>query len=238
MAVDSQTAPSQPGLVLVVGAPALRGPLLPAIAALGLAAYEADDPYSAMAELCRRPHEYGAMVLSLQGLYREELQIVTTVKRLYRNVEVWLADIDGRSAALAEGMRLGADGLLGEDGLHRLGGMTVVPPADAVERTPPSARVSPEPISTAVAYEAETPTLAHVTDSDRDGEGDRATISERLPLRSHGREPRRLAEPATADAVAEDNDAYRDVEGEPLLTADELRALLQDPQEMPPSGKT
>jgi DNA-binding NarL/FixJ family response regulator len=87
---------------------------------LGFGATEADDPYAAMAELCRRPLVYRAVILSLASLYREELSMIPAVKARFPHVEVWLAQTDGRQAALAEGMRLGADGLLAEDGLHRV----------------------------------------------------------------------------------------------------------------------
>jgi hypothetical protein len=87
---------------------------------LDFGATEIDDPYAAMAELCRRPLVYRAVILSLASLYREELSIIPAVKARFPHVEVWLAQTDGRQAALAEGMRLGADGLLAEDGLHRV----------------------------------------------------------------------------------------------------------------------
>jgi len=70
--------------------------------------------------LSRRPQTYGAMVLSLQSVYREELSLIATVKVRFPQVEIWLTDTDGRQASLADAMRLGADGLLGNDGLHRV----------------------------------------------------------------------------------------------------------------------
>ena len=77
-----------------------------------------------MVELCKRPLVYHAVVLSLSSLYREELAIIGAVKRRFPQVEVWLAHTDGRQAALAEAMRLGADGLLDAEGLHRLASST------------------------------------------------------------------------------------------------------------------
>ena len=41
-------------------------------ARLGYGCAEADDPYAAMAELCRRPMVYRAVILSLSSLHREE----------------------------------------------------------------------------------------------------------------------------------------------------------------------
>jgi len=108
------------GRALLVSNPAARADVRATLARLGYGCGEADDPYAAMAELCRRPLVYRAMILSLSGLYREELAIISAVKRRYPHVEIWLAHTDGRQAALAEAMSLGADGLLDEDGLHRI----------------------------------------------------------------------------------------------------------------------
>jgi hypothetical protein len=52
-------------------------------------------------------------------MYREELAIIQSIKRRWPHVDIWLTQTDGRHAALADAMRLGADGLLSEDGLHR-----------------------------------------------------------------------------------------------------------------------
>lgn len=108
------------GQALLVGNPASRAPVLGALERLGFGCTESDDPYSAMMELCRRPLVYRAMILSLSSLYREELNIIRAVKRRYPHVEVWLAHTDGRQSSMAEAMRLGADGLIADDGLHRV----------------------------------------------------------------------------------------------------------------------
>ena len=133
------------GRALLVSNPAARADVRATLARLGYGCGEADDPYAAMAELCRRPLVYRAMILSLSGLYREELAIISAVKRRYPHVEIWLAHTDGRQAALAEAMSLGADGLLDEDGLHRiamnsLGRETAVLEKDAevIPAPPPS----------------------------------------------------------------------------------------------------
>ena len=143
---------------------------------LGFQSGESDDPYLAMAELIRRPRHYGAVVLSLLSLYREELQIIPAIKKRFPQIEIWLTQTDGRVAAMAEAMRLGADGLLTEDGLHRI-----------------AAAPLPEPVSSLTA-----------------------------PLRG-------LEDGAVSSALLNAN-RYNDTAepGEPLLSADELRALLQD----------
>ena len=107
------------GRALIIGSPACRNAPLGTLQRLGFTCAEIDDPYSAMAELCRRPLVYRAIILSLASLYREELPIIHSIKRRWPHVDIWLTQTDGRHAALADAMRLGADGLLSEDGLHR-----------------------------------------------------------------------------------------------------------------------
>ena len=160
------------GRALIVGGPSARSQPLAAMQALGFECAEIDDPYAAAAELFRRPLVYRALILSLTSLYREELPVIATLKRRLPHVEVWLAQIDARQAALAEAVRLGADGLLGEDGLlHRIQG---------------TASAAPTPVS--------------------------------------------VPSPAPAPEVAPPSQN----EGEPILSADELRALLEEQPSLPP----
>ncbi len=169
------------GRALVVANPSTRAPLVAALARLGFDCGECDDPYTATFELCRRRLSYRALVLSLASLYREELTLITTVKRRFPHLEIWLAHTDGRQAALAESMRLGADGLIDDEGLHRI-----------------AAPAPPEPQT----YHA-------------------------MPCDESPEEPAERIEPAP-----QENDAI----GEPVLSSEELRALLQDQTVMPPSG--
>ena len=157
------------GKALVVGQSACRIAPVAALERMGFVCTEVDQPYEAMLQLCRRPLFFSAVILSLNSLYREELQIIPTIKRRFPQMEIWLSDTDGRQAALAEAMRLGADGLVAEDGLHRIGTATPGPPA-----LEPQPEATPQP---------QQPSATHATDA------------------------------AT---------------GDPLLTAEELRALLQE----------
>lgn len=172
------TRPS--GRAIVVANPAGRQQPLSAMTALGFGCVEMDDPYTAMAELSRGPAAYQALVLSLTSIYREELQLVSSVKQRFGHVEIWLTQIEGRQAALADAMRLGADGLLGEDGLHRI----ATPRVGAEAMAPRSA-----------------PVVA-----------------------------------PTNESRSESADADEPQINEPVLTADELRALLQEQPSFPPLG--
>jgi hypothetical protein len=155
----------------------------------------AEEPYEAMGELCRRPLVYRVVVLSLQGVYQEELKVVGAVKKRFPHIEVYLAHTDGRQAAVAEGMRQGADGLVSEEGMHR---------------TSPGGPVSPTPAQTPA------PTV----------------VPPNPPAASVG--PVRAKAPPVQSVVAAApvaDEAGMKVEllpTEPLLTPEELRALLDD----------
>ena len=172
------------GRALIIGSPTCRNAPLGTLQRLGFTCAEIDDPYSAMAELCRRPLVYRAIILSLASLYREEMALIQAVKRRWPHVDIWLTQTDGRHAALADAMRLGADGLLSEDGLHRtaLAGLTtdtLYRPSDSVSSTPVA---NPAPVSVVPPVDTD-PGDAH--DDEMQG-------------------------------------------NEPILTADELRALLAE----------
>jgi hypothetical protein len=176
------------GRALIVGAASSRTQPLAILQRLGFTCAETDEPYHAMLELARRPMVYRAMILSLTGLYKEELQVVAAAKRRFPHVEIWLTHIEGRGAALAEAMRLGADGLLTDDGLHR---------------------------TAAGAFPVET-----ITGEPRPP----------MSLPTTGPAPVQESREPAVDNTEDANIA------EPVLTADELRALLQEQPVMPPAG--
>jgi hypothetical protein len=165
------------------------------LARLGYESGECEDPYTATLELTRRRLAYRALILSLAGLYREELGLISTVKRRFPHVEIWLCHTDGRQAALAESMRLGADGLLDDDGFHR---------------------IAAPPVHETVVYQS-------------------------MPISSIPK-PTMLPELPKRESAADQSDADDPTQeskgaiGEPVLTAEELRALLQDQPVMPPSA--
>ena len=117
------------GRALLVGSVDYRERPLGLLQDIGFICVEADDPYSAMAELSQRPQAYRAMILSLQSVFQEELPLIATVKGRFPHIEIWVTDTDGRQAALAEAMCFGADGLLADDGLHRVAVAAAAPAA-------------------------------------------------------------------------------------------------------------
>lgn len=171
------------GRAIVVGNAAARAFGVGVLETLGYQCHETESPYEAMMELAQRPMAYRSMTLSLNSLYREELTLIAAVKGRYPSIEVWLTQAEGRTAALADALKYGADGLLAEDGLHRLSG----------QLAPSSPVTAPRPVPS-----SQFPTAPPPSVNQPDPRLDRAFL----------------------EAPA----------GEPILTADELRALLQEPQ--------
>jgi hypothetical protein len=140
------------GRALIVATASNRAQPLGVMQRLGYTCAEADDPYAAAVELSRRPLVYRAVILSLTSLHKEEMSLVGMIKQRLPHMEIWLTHTDGRQAALAEGMRLGADGLLTEDGLHRTaitsGEPAKVPPPK-LQQTETAAENSSDPVLTA-----------------------------------------------------------------------------------------
>lgn len=139
------------GRALIVGSPSTRSSALAILQRHGYTCAECDDPYAAMAEVCRRPLVYRAVILSLTSVYKEELAMLHAMKRRFPHIEVWLTNTDGRQALLTEAIRLGADGLVADDGLHRLAVSTAPPPPpvpveETVNVTPDEVRELHQPL--------------------------------------------------------------------------------------------
>lgn len=212
------------GQALVVGSSQCRASAVEALGRLGFGCTEVDDPYAGIAELCRNPRTFRALILSLQGLFPEELELIPVVKRRFAQVEVWLSDIDGRQTAVAEAMRLGADGLISDTGLHRIGVPTPAPeplPAPAAARGMTVMGGLAAGLSAAAAERRSDP------DADRGGAGPRSPTRSAPKRLTAGRPAAGRGGPAASDP----DDALM---GEAVLTADELRALLQEEPATPP----
>ena len=110
---------------LVLVAEAGRDEARATLDALGYAPEVAADPYAAVGRLAEGVDAFGLLVVSLAAVFEEELVLIETVKQRLGPVEVAVCDVDGRGAAFAEAMRLGADALLAGGMLHRF----ATPPA-------------------------------------------------------------------------------------------------------------
>jgi hypothetical protein len=183
------------GRAMLVANPASRAHSLAILSGLGYTCAEADDVYAAFATLCEAGANFNAVILSLGSLYKEELQSILTIKRRFPQIEVWLSQADGRHASMIEAIRLGADGVLAEDGLHRIG------------------MPAPEP---------ETDPVSPVTTNGGPAVGREAKMQSVRPAGSNG---------SAKHNHPDDDRDHLDLDipvGEPVLTADELRALLQE----------
>jgi len=229
------------GYGMLVGRPGNRAASASILNRLGFGIIERDDPYAAMAAISGNPSAYHALFLDLRGLFREELAIISAVKSRYPHIEVWLSQTEGRQASLNEAMRLGGDGLLTEEGLHRL---VVSPvgtwPAIAGDPTVDTAVMKPVGRGPLLAEQAPidhqalplvaeqhepqsdkpTPPLASapesppVSDADRSVHSTGVTPSRDVPTNEDSSESEALMDSRVI---------------EPLITAEELRALLQEP---------
>ena len=193
------------GHALVVAHPTTRGPVTASLQQLGFTCDFADDPYAATLVLCRSPVSYQAVVLGLAGLFKEELAFIESVKRRFGASEVWLTQTDGRQATLVEAMRLGADALLSDEGLYRLSTSSVSSRIPPVSSLAPHSSLAPPPAAPLPmsAFSSSSSTAATVAQQPVDDE-------------THSPEP-------------DDTLAHEMSLDEPVLTADELRALLHEP---------
>lgn len=150
MSAFSSALPRATSRAILIASPACQQEPVAALQQLGYECAPTTDPYAAVAEICRRPLVYRAVIVSLQSLYREELQLIWTIKRRFPHIEVYVTQTDGRQASLAEAMRYGADGLLSEEGLHRTNPQApqteIIPPVRAVEPVVESAAPQPMPL--------------------------------------------------------------------------------------------
>ncbi len=214
------------------------------------------DPYAALLELLRRPMAFRAVIVSLQKIFPPEIAFIKTLRDRLTHIDIVLAHTDGRSAALAEAVRLGATALLDADGLHRLAHPQhhPAPSSIAIDIDPPITPIAPRGPSTPKesnpSITESQPSLADVfaSISTHHTPGQVATPKPNIdpkpapdqassfhPPTDHANHPslghqyehlqHQHHEPTqehSQDPIDETHD------GEPILTADELRALLQD----------
>lgn len=212
------------GKALIVGNSACRGAPRASLSRMGFQCAELEDPYAAMAELCQRPLVYRALIISLNSLFTEELIFIATIKKRFSHIDIWLTDMEGRQSALAEALRLGADGLLADDGLHRISGPRLggqvtdesLGPEVELEEAPPDEPITPptpQPTDPAVRSPS-----ASARPVDRAIDNPRENSENMIAKDKPADQPDDRYQLGTMDHPM----------GEPILTAEELRALLQD----------
>jgi len=103
-------------------------------------AVELRDPFDAVLRLHQHPRDRRPtrLVVSLLDLHDRHASLVRAAKRVRPDVEVFLADCDGRTGLLAELVLQGADGIVEADGSFRRFGQA--PDQAAPGRPHPAAR--------------------------------------------------------------------------------------------------
>ena len=119
------------GQALVVANSDADAVITQALERIGYSSSVAPDPYAAAVEVVRRPLVFRAVVLSLAALYPEEVRLIDLIKQRFGHMEVFLADTVGRTGAVAEATRSGADAILVGDHLQRLGAVASGPARQA-----------------------------------------------------------------------------------------------------------
>jgi hypothetical protein len=207
---DPPISPRLPRQLLLIGPGSVAEELAPAASQAGFEVHPLDDPYLAMAEVCRRPLVFAAVAVCLSAVYREELQLIRTLRHRLPHVEVLLCHTDGRQAAMAEALRLGATGLLGEEGILRL-----VEHPDTRASTPAGITAPGQPEMSGQNIPSDTAAPA-VGLGAIGGVG--ANIANPLSAAQPGRDDPAVGPGATSDHGVND----------PVLSAEELDALLGD----------
>jgi DNA-binding NarL/FixJ family response regulator len=198
LSASLQHPPKSAGRAIVVGLASAR---LSAQKVLQQAGYDVEcleSPYAAMLELCRRPLVYRTLVLSLQGLYRDELNIISVVRRRFSHISIWISHTDGRQTALAEAMRLGAEAIVTDDAVLALKDHAATSVMSGPMMSPPM--ISPSMVPTSGRPMQFRPVPAQT---------------------EYGSDKPLSLSPGTVAML--DSSA-----NEPVLSADELKALLDD----------
>jgi hypothetical protein len=207
---DPPISPRSPRQLLLIGPGSVAEELAPAASQAGFEVHALDDPYLAMAEVCRRPLVFSAVAVCLSAVYREELQLIRTLRHRLPHVEVLLCHTDGRQAAMADALRLGATGLLGEEGILRL-----------VEH--PEAPASP-PAAVAAPAQPAMPGQTLPTDASPPAVGLAALGGVgAVGVNPMSASPSGRGDPSVGAGATSDNGV-----SDPVLSAEELDALLGD----------
>jgi hypothetical protein len=201
------------GRVLLVGSESCRAGLLGMLGESGFSCGESENPYSGILELVKNAGNYSAVLLCLNSIFREELPLIAAVKKRWPNMDVWLAQTESRQSAMNEALNFGADGLFNEKGLHRIAPVAKSVEANVAKPARTKAESSPKLPGAAVAAKSVVPVK-----SKRNSSGN-------IPAKKSGKTDNK-------QVVSVDPAKYvDDSSGDPILTADELRALLTDPAE-------
>lgn len=217
-AVDAGVASPVLGVrVGVVGAGDLLTQTISQLHRLGAQCVILEDPYHAVAELARTADStYGALVLILPCIYPGELACIPIFRNLAPHTRILIAAADQHLSSLASALRLGASGVVTDLGVELLG---------PTSHSLPTAAGSPLATTAPAVVSSATPAMAvagpAVTDEEPTApSSETATETEAEAQVDESEEDLEFDDEVEGD-LPQDN-------GDPLLTADELHALLHD----------
>jgi hypothetical protein len=175
--------------------------------------------YRGLARILRPPsNPPRAVIVCLDGLTTPEFEFFSIVARRRKEVSVYVYGSGRAEARIAKAIELGAKGPATADLLAELTGG---PPAAAIGQAPPppcaEGDETPRP-------PASPPTPTEPIRADEEDPRKPA----RVPWLRYGDRPARVAPNARPPAPSLDRPAPRSVSFEPLLTEEELRALMSD----------
>lgn len=186
---------------------------------LGASTHRLDDPYHAIATLARGPHDFDAIVLILPCVYEDELSLISAIRLISPATPVYLAGAEQNLSLLAAAVRLGATGLVTTSGIE-----TLAAPSS------PHASSALHPLTRLAATAANAPDDAPSI-SPSQNPSLRSAQSSIAPLAPQSAEED-MEDDCDFDESEQDNDALNCVPTDPIISAEELHALLHD---MPPA---
>ena len=204
-----------------------RSPLDKLLAASPLETEWCPDVYRGLARLFGPPSAPPrAVIVCLDGLGTPEFEFFSILSRVRRDLKVYVYGSAGAEARIAKAVEFGATGSVTKEVLSELaGGPPPLPEAEAPVRTPERRN------DTAAAPADPPPDPADQTPM-RMVEEEDARKPARVPWLRYGDRPARVAPaartPAPQPSPSVDRPSPRTTSFEPLLTEEELQALMSD----------
>lgn len=213
----------------------MESPVSAKLATAGLDVRDIGDVYRALARIGNAgPNLPLAVVVCADGLTRAEIEFFSIVARVHRGLAVYVYGQSSARERIASAIDMGATGELTDDVIRTLADATSSPPS-TVEDDVPSASASPQPeVSEGVAPESLVDQTVEPTNSMQPTADVRELPSDsaRFPWRCYEDVPKRKppsrgAPPSSAEGEDDSPDPAIPIH-EPLLTDEELRALIGD----------
>ncbi len=204
------------------------------------------DVYRGLARICNTHNEIPrAAIVCVDGLSSAEMEFFSIVSRTHRTLDVFVYGSSRMSARIAKAIDLGAKGPATPEALRSLGPSNNASPGDndhpSPDATPKATQPSESNRSAEDATKDDSKPPSETVRAAVDTEDEAASTEPRVPWQRYGGAPARAApvrNPPQPEEKKNDNaPPSRPPAPEPLLTAEELRALIGDPIDAGP-GET